>query len=57
MKDIDEIDFNEAMHKILRSDIDWAYGIMLALRECREIPPALDMQVDTFIDHYHKVYS
>ena len=51
---------DKSMNVILRSDIDWAYGILLALREYevrQKLPNSLAMQVEGFIDHYHRIYS
>lgn len=41
---------------ILESDVNWAYGIMLALRNHKELPQAILNQIEGFIDHFHKTY-
>ena len=49
---------NDTSHpSIVRDDLDWAYGIMLAMREHPETPVGLYDQVEAFIDYYHRTYS
>ena len=44
------------MLPILKSDVEWAYGILLAVREST-LDSKLKLQVDSFIDHYHRIYT
>lgn len=48
---------NKADLALMKADIEWAYGIFLALREGRETPDAMKNHIEAFIDHYHKIYD
>lgn len=53
----DENYHDDSIHApILRADIEWAYGIMLMVREL-DLPKPVKAQVDTFLDHYHRIYE
>ena len=41
---------------ILKADIEWAHGIMLMLRDIN-LPDDVKHHVDTFIDHFNRVYE
>lgn len=44
------------VNPILKADIEWAHGIMLMLRDI-EIPKEIKHHVDSFIDHFNRVYE